>query len=80
MIYLDPLDSLMDYNGYTVATGSQTENSTSVTLKITPLPLRRLWNVTIFAHYCENHPLTPKIELGRSLTFAAIILMMICKD
>ena len=65
MIHLDSLDDLMDYDGFSVFTGNQTEGLSSVILEISPLPIRRLLNVTVFAHYCGNHPLTPKIEVGR---------------
>ena len=56
----------MDYNVFEFfkAAGNQTENSSSVVLEISPLPIRRLLNVTVFAHYCDNHPLTSEIEVG----------------
>ena len=66
-VSLDSLDGLKDYNRFivpAVATGSEL-SSTSVVLEMAPLPFRRLWNVTVFAHDCNYHPLTKRIELGR---------------
>ena len=64
-VSLDSLDGLKDYMGLivpVVATGSELS---STVLEIAPLPFRRLWNVTVFAHDCDYHSLTQGIELGR---------------
>ena len=33
-------------------------------LEIAPLFFRRLWSIRVYAHNCEYHPLTDKLELG----------------
>ena len=40
------------------------ESEGSVVLEVVSLPFRRLWNYTVFAQSCEEHPLTETMELG----------------
>ena len=41
-------------------------NDTSVSLTVS-LPYRRLWNYTVLAYDCEEHPLLETNELSNSL-------------
>ena len=36
-----------------------------IVLKLSPLPFRRIWNVTVFAYNCKEHQLTESFELGQ---------------
>ena len=64
-IYLDPLDDLNVYthDEFLDVTAFSYEE-TAIVLKVAPLPFRRLWNVTVFAYDCDNHPLMEEMELG----------------
>ena len=35
-----------------------------IVLEVAPLPFKRLWNITVFAHDCDERPLTKEIEVG----------------
>ena len=41
------------------------ESEGFVVLEVVSLPFRRLWNYIVFAHSCEEHPLTETMELGK---------------
>ena len=43
---------------------SFSEKENKVVLELLRLPFRRLWNITVFAHDCEHHPLVEDMELG----------------
>ena len=44
------------------AVASKSEGS--LVLEVISLSFRRLWNYTLFAHSCEEHPLSETMELG----------------
>ena len=51
------------------AAASEFETESSVVLEVDSLPFRRLWNSTVYAHNCEEHPLTiGSMELGEIIT------------
>ena len=64
-LYLDSLDDLNIYthDEFLDVTAFSYEE-TAIVLKVAPLPFRRLWNVTVFAYDCDNHPLMEGMELG----------------
>ena len=43
------------------------ESEGSVVFEVVSLPFRRLWSYTVFAHSCEEHPLTEAMELGKAI-------------
>ena len=40
------------------------ETGNVIILEAISLPFRRLWNIRVFAHGCNQHPLTEEMELG----------------
>ena len=64
---LNSIDGSEEYNNILVSVDTHIMSEYSIALDIVSLPFRRLWNVDVFAHNCENHALTENIEIGTRL-------------
>lgn len=64
-ILLDSLDGVDDDDGIKVTPNVTRSQNSNLVFQIS-LPYRRLWNYTVLAHGCEQHPVTSNTILSKN--------------